>query len=203
MENPEKNDEFFDKIEVFSSEDDKLKFLGELLSNESSRQILLLLTNQEISANEISEKTNLRLSLVIHHLNKMQQVGIVKIAKTEKNTKNHGVKYYSAKSGIMIFSQEASERAKKSKTFQISVKKVFRFTSIGICGLVSWFVTETILETSFNEISETTHSGVIPYVDTTEGLSISIVVGLSFIIVGLIIERIYASVKNNSNIESK
>ncbi len=84
MENPEENDEFFDKIEIISSDDDKLKFLGELLSNESSRNILLLLTNREMSANEISQKTNLRLSLIIHHLNKMQQVGIVKIVKIEK-----------------------------------------------------------------------------------------------------------------------
>jgi DNA-binding transcriptional ArsR family regulator len=201
VENPEKNDEFFDKIEVFSSEDDKLKFLGELLSNESSRQILLLLTNQEMSANELSEKTNLRLSLVIHHLKKMQQVGIVKIVKTEKNTKNHDMKYYSAKSGIMIFSQEASERAKKSKIFQLSVKKVFKFASIAISGLVSWFTAETILKNPFSE-TDPSHTGIVPFVDTGE-LSISVIVGLSFIIMGLVIERIHASLKNNSDIKLK
>src|SRR3546814_3951450 len=71
----------------------------------------LPISNKEKSANEISEKTKIRLSLVIHHLNKMQQGGIFKIAKTEKNTRNHDMKYYSAKSGIMIFSQEEDRKS--------------------------------------------------------------------------------------------
>lgn len=190
MENPEKNDEFFDKIEVFSSEDDKLKFLGELLSNESSRQILLLLTNREMSANELSEKTNLRLSLVIHHLNKMQQVGIVKIVKTEKNTKNHDMKYYSAKSGIMIFPKEISEKVKKSKSLSISLTKIMRFSAIGIAGLVSWLITKPagITENVFVS-DEVIH--VIP----SDNLSMSIIVGLSVVIIGLIIERVLTSLR--------
>lgn len=138
MVNPEKNDDFFDKIEVFSSEDDKLKFLGELLSNESSRKLFLLLTTQEMSASEISEKISLRLSSVIHHLNKMQQIGIVEISKIGKNTKNHDVKYYSAKPGIMIFPSQIAEKAKRSKTFVGATKNIMKFATIGIA---SWAIT--------------------------------------------------------------
>lgn len=189
MENPEKNDEFFDKIEVFSSEDDKLKFLGELLSNESSRQILLLLTNREMPANELSEKTNLRLSLVIHHLNKMQQVGIVKIVKTEKNTKNHDVKYYSAKSGIMIFPKEISEKITKSKSLSISLTKIMRFSVIGIAGLVSWLITKP------TEISNDVWNLGEEYPNTFTDPHLSIIIGLSVISAGLITERILTSLR--------
>ena len=189
MENPEKNDDVFDKIEIFASDDDKLKFLGELLGNESSRKILLLLTNHEMSANDLSEKTNLRLSLVIHHLNKMQQVGIVKIAKTEKNTKNHDMKYYSAKSGIMIFSKEISEKAKKSKSLSVSLTKIMRFSAIGIAGLASWLITKP------SEISNDGWNLGDEFPNTSADLYLSIIIGLGVIIVGLIIERILTSLR--------
>lgn len=78
LEDLEEN-QISNKVEFFTTEDDKLKFLGEILSNDSSRQILILLINQEMSADEISKKTNLRLSLVIHHLNKMQKAGIFQL----------------------------------------------------------------------------------------------------------------------------
>ena len=186
MENPENNDEFFDKIEIFSSEDDKLKFLGELLSNESSRQILLLLTNQEMSANELSEKTNLRLSLVIHHLNKMQQVGIVKIVKTEKNTKNRDMKYYSAKSGIMIFPKEISEKITKSKSLSISLTKIVRFSAIGIAGIASWLMLDRIFQTELDlPLMRPVELSTIP-----EGTYWATVLSLTIIIIGLVTEQI-------------
>lgn len=189
MENPEKSDEFFDKIEIFSSDDDKLKFLGELLSNESSRKILLLLTTHEMSANDLSEKTNLRLSLVIHHLNKMQQAGIVKIVKTEKNTKNHDVKYYSAKSGIMILPQIASKKAKTSKTFQNSLKRIMRFSSIAIAGIASWLVTQA-------SVTGYARPTMPPYGDSFQiQIFWPITITLAVVIIGLIVERILVSVK--------
>lgn len=178
------DDEIYDKIEILSSNDEKLKFLGELLSNESSRNILLILNNQEMSANDLSEKTGLRLSLIIHHLNKMQQVGIVKISKIGKNSKNHDVKYYSAKHGIIILTEEAAHRAKKSKTFLNATKRVFRFASIGVAGLLGWFIMD--YSNHFN------NELVISGDDAEPILQLEIIVGLTIIIIGMTIERVFS-----------
>ncbi|MGI0057696.1 MAG: ArsR family transcriptional regulator [Nitrosarchaeum sp.] len=185
----ENNDDLYDKIEILSSGDEKLKFLGELLSNESSRKILLMLTDHEMSANELSEKTNLRLSLIIHHINKMQQIGLVKISKIGKNSKNHDVKYYLAKSGIIILPQEISEKAKISKSLSLSLKRIMRFSAIIFAGIVSWLIAKP----SVISIGEWNAGEEISNASTE--LYLPIIIGLSVIIIGMIIERIFVFYK--------
>jgi predicted transcriptional regulator len=73
-----------DKIEIMSTDDQRIKAIGELLSSDSSRTILKLLFNEQMTANQIAQKTEISLPLVIYHLKKMQEVGLVKIAQTEK-----------------------------------------------------------------------------------------------------------------------
>ena len=53
------NDGSSDKIEIFLSDDEKIKSVGELLTNNSSRDILQLLFEEELSANEISQKIDM------------------------------------------------------------------------------------------------------------------------------------------------
>ncbi|MDH3501132.1 MAG: winged helix-turn-helix domain-containing protein [Nitrosopumilus sp.] len=50
------------------TEDEKLKAIGEILSSDSSRDILKLLFNNCLSANQISQNIELSFPLVIHHL---------------------------------------------------------------------------------------------------------------------------------------
>ncbi len=76
-----------DKIDILSTEDEKLKSIGEILSSDSSRKILKLLFNQSLTANEIAQKTEMSLPLVIHHLKKMQTVQVVKITKCRQEFK--------------------------------------------------------------------------------------------------------------------
>jgi predicted transcriptional regulator len=67
------------KIKVFSSDDEKLKILGELLSNKSSRDIIRSLIDKEMYANEIAKKLDLPRNLVVHHLRKMESIGLLEI----------------------------------------------------------------------------------------------------------------------------
>ena len=131
------NDET-DKIKIYSTDDEKLKFLGKILNNDSSREILLLLIEKEMTANEIAIQMKLSLPLVLYHINQMIQSGIVIVSKTFTNGKNQPMKYYSAKSGIVILPEKASQKAKESKSFSNSLKKVMKFAVIGIVSFVSW-----------------------------------------------------------------
>jgi hypothetical protein len=173
--------DILDKINLMSSNDSKLKLLGEILSNESSRKIFVLLTTQKLSAEEISMQTNLQLSLIIHHLNKMLDVGLITINNIGKNSKNRDVKYYVAKTSIMIFPDDVLERAKTSKLFSNTIRKIFRFSSIGMGGIVTWFVTSIATKSTLTLDR--------PFSSTPSFIDVPIVIGLIVVILGIIIER--------------
>jgi predicted transcriptional regulator len=83
-----------DKVEILSTDDEKLKAIGEILSSDPSRKILKLLFNQALTANQISQKIEVSLPLAIYHLKKMQESGVIKITKVGQNTKSHNMKFY-------------------------------------------------------------------------------------------------------------
>lgn len=126
-----------DDIEIISSEDEKIKLLGEIFSNDSSRKILRRISNgTEMTANEIAQKTDMSLALVIHHLKRMQTVGMVKVTKTEKSAKGQDMKYYLAtKQSFLIVPTE-----KTAHPLLNSFKKFSKFVAIGMAGLVSWAI---------------------------------------------------------------
>ena len=129
-----------DKIEILSTEDEKLKSIGEILSSDSSRKILQLLFNQSFTANQIAQQTGMSLQLVIHHLKKMQSAGIVKITNVEKNTKSHDMKFYTIdKVALVILPSEMSKPAKKSKSLFNSFNRIHRLATLGGVSIAAWF----------------------------------------------------------------
>jgi DNA-binding transcriptional ArsR family regulator len=89
-------DDLTEKIKILATDDEKIKSFGELFTNDSSREILQLLFNEELTANQIAQKTDISLQLVKYHLIKLQDLGIVKISKIEKNSKSQDMKIYTA-----------------------------------------------------------------------------------------------------------
>ena len=63
-----------ESIKIMSVDDQKIKTVGEVLSNDSSRAILKILANKEMSTNQISQDTDLSIALVAFHLKKMQDI---------------------------------------------------------------------------------------------------------------------------------
>ncbi len=183
METPKETDfvEILGKIEIVSTEDEKIKLIGGLLNNDSSRAILRLLFENEMTANEIAQKTDMLLSLVIHHLQKMQKIGIIQINKMGKNSKGHDMKYYRAtKLAIIILPPSISEKAKKSKSLFNVLNRIYRFVAIGIVCSVSWLV----LHINANLVRPGLASG------NPEAVPSEIIVPLLIVIIGLIVERI-------------
>ena len=129
------NKDVEDDVEVISSDDEKIKLIGEIFSNDSSRKILKLISDgNEMTANEIAQKNDMSLALITHHLKRMQVAGMVKITKTENSVKGQDMKYYLAtKQSFLIVPPE------KTTHFIInSVKKFSKFAVIGLAGFVSW-----------------------------------------------------------------
>ncbi|MBI5146808.1 MAG: winged helix-turn-helix transcriptional regulator [Thaumarchaeota archaeon] len=211
-----------DKIEILSTDDQRIKTVGELLSSDSSRTILKLLFNDHMTANQIAQKTETSLPLVMYHLKKMQDAGIVTISSTGKNTKSHDMKYYTVdKFAIVILPAGLSEKAKSSKSLHNSFNRIYRFATIGGAALATWFSSQFIQhqQTVVYESPQNTDSmmkaapemaqrslpapevpqsaqdaGIQMYQATTgeptTDIYLSLIITLSVVVVGLIIERI-------------
>lgn len=176
--------EIHEKVEILSTDDEKIKLIGNLLSNDASRNILKLLFEQEMTANDIAKKTSMLLSLVIFHLQKMQEAGIVTINKIGKNSKGHDMKYYgTTKLAVIILPSKFSEKAKNSKSLKISLNRIFRLAAITVVGMASWAITNQLM---YN--SEWNAGNEIPAVSVESYLSI--IMGLSAVIVAMITDRI-------------
>lgn len=138
-----------DKVEILSTDDDKIKAVGELLSSDSSRAILKLLFNEQMTANQIAQKTEISLPLVIYHLKKMQETGIIKVSQTGKNTKSHDMKYYTVdKFAIVILPSAMTEKARSSKSLFNSFNRIHRFATIGGAAIAAWFSSQFIQQES-------------------------------------------------------
>ena len=205
-----------DRVDILSTEDEKLKTVGEILSSDSSRSILKLLFNQSLTANEIAQKTGLSLPLVLHHLKKMQSAQVVKITNIGKNFKSHDMKYYTIdKLAIVILPSEMTHTAKKSKSLFNSFTRIHRLATLGGISIAAWFSSQliynqnTLSETSKSKIpsitSDSAQSMIRSIPEQTEnlqeflptsmtepqiGILWSAVIVLSVIISGLIIELI-------------
>lgn len=144
-----------DKIEILSTDDDRIKAVGELLSSDTGRSILKLLFNDQMTANQIAQKTEISLPLVIYHLKKMQDAGIVRVAQTGKNTKSHDMKYYTVdKFAIVILPSGVTEKAKSSKSLHNSFNRIYRFATIGGAGLAAWFSSQFIQQQNNVSVSD-------------------------------------------------
>lgn len=169
------------KIKVFSSDDEKLKTLGELLSNKSSRSIIRLLIENEMYANEISKKLEIQPNLVVHHLRKMESIGLLEITTRKIIQKGEEHRFFKIPPGMLVLPAKP-----ENETNNGFLKKIFkegiRFAAIGITSLVSW----VILKPS-NEIVDgwQFQSNKIIAEET-----VAIIVPLLIIIFGLIAERV-------------
>ncbi len=125
-------------VNVFSLDDVKMKVLAKVISNKSSIEILNLLFYSEMTANEIAQKTNMSLQLVKHYLDKMQQIDLIQISKTEKNSKARNMNYYKAsKMAIIITPSKITEKTKQSKSLVRSFHSISKFFGMGIVSAIT------------------------------------------------------------------
>lgn len=125
-----------DEIRILSTDDDdKIKVVGEVLANESSRAILRMLSgSSDMTINQIAQEMGLSIPLVSHHLKKMQETGVVKVSRIGRSVKGQEMKYYSATNQSFLITPPE----RQIHSIFNSLKKFSKFAAIGMAGLVSW-----------------------------------------------------------------
>jgi len=151
MSEKENEHEITEKIKIMATDDERIKSFGELLTNDSSRTILQLLFNEELTALQIADKTGISLQLVKYHIIKLQDLGVVKVTKTEKNSKSQDMKYYSAsKFSMVIVPPKYSEKTKESKLLVRSFKHIYKISGLGIAAGISGLLSFSMLQQKNN-----------------------------------------------------
>src|SRR5574340_463583 len=92
------NSDFFVKahehIEIISTEDERIKIIGEELANDTGRAIFGKISQGVSSTNDLAKSLNISLPLVNWHINRLLGVGLIKVEKIELSSKNKQMKYY-------------------------------------------------------------------------------------------------------------
>ncbi|MDE1843997.1 MAG: winged helix-turn-helix transcriptional regulator [Thaumarchaeota archaeon] len=116
------NSDFFVKahehIEIISTEDERIKIIGEELANDTGRAIFGKISQGVSSTNDLAKSLNISLPLVNWHINRLLGVGLIKVEKIELSSKNKKMKYYGpVKTAFVIVSPEnpAENNVSKSK----------------------------------------------------------------------------------------
>lgn len=98
MSDGEDNSDFLVKaqehIEVISTEDERIKIIGEELANDTGRAIFGKISQGVSSTNDLAKSLNISLPLVNWHINRLLGVGLIKVEKIELSSKNKQMKYY-------------------------------------------------------------------------------------------------------------
>ena len=134
----DKNPQTDDTVNIFSIDDVRMKVLAKVISNKSSVAILNLLFHDEMTANDIAQKTNMSLQLVKYYLDKMQQIDLIHISKTGKNSKARNMNYYkTSKLAIIITPSKITEKTKQSKSLVRSFHSISKFFGMGIVSAIT------------------------------------------------------------------
>jgi len=81
-------------IEVISTEDERIKIIGEELANDTGRAIFAKISQGVASTNDLAKSLDISLPLVNWHITRLLGVGLIKIQKIELSSKNKQMKYY-------------------------------------------------------------------------------------------------------------
>lgn len=81
-------------IEVISTEDERIKIIGEELANDTGRAIFGKISQGIASTNDLAKSLDISLPLVNWHITRLLGVGLIKIQKIELSSKNKEMKYY-------------------------------------------------------------------------------------------------------------
>ncbi|MCV0366359.1 MAG: winged helix-turn-helix domain-containing protein [Nitrosopumilus sp.] len=187
-------------VQVFPTNDDRLKFLGEIFSNDSSRKILTALLEKELTIMEISKETGFSANLIIHHIKKMVNSDVVTITKESTNSRGRPLRFYRAKPAIVILSKDAASRANTSKSLQKTLGKITRFASIGLAGIFTWVFansSQIVLDSAFKYPRPTLPPYMTPIEPQMQSGEIvfAIVVTVSVVVAGLVINYLVKRIR--------
>ena len=124
-------------LEVISTEDERIKIIGEELANDTGRAIFGKISQGVTSSNELAKALEISLPLVNWHVNRLLGVGLIKVEKVEMSQKNKQMKYYApVKTALVIIPPENSNGKNSSISKKETVLMKLRHYMASIASFV-------------------------------------------------------------------
>ncbi|MDE1767493.1 MAG: winged helix-turn-helix transcriptional regulator, partial [Thaumarchaeota archaeon] len=86
-----------DSIEILTTDDERLKIIGEEISNETGMAILSKLFEGVTNVSAIASSLNISVQLVAWHIERLSKVGLIKINRIDMSDKNKEIRHYEPK----------------------------------------------------------------------------------------------------------
>jgi DNA-binding transcriptional ArsR family regulator len=89
-------------VEVISTDDKRIKIIGEELGNDTGRAIFTTISKGITSPNELAKILDLSLPLVNWHINRLVEVGLIRVEELKMSSKNRPVRYYGTAKTVLV-----------------------------------------------------------------------------------------------------
>jgi DNA-binding transcriptional ArsR family regulator len=120
-------------VEVLSTEDGRIKIIGEELANDTGRAIFAKIAIGAASPNDLAKELGISLPLVNWHINRLLRVGLIKIEKIEQSSKNREMKFYGLAKTVLVIVPPNSVNGK-----QLQVRTILSRLSNQLTGIISF-----------------------------------------------------------------
>lgn len=133
--------------EVFTLEDERLRILGQEISSDIGRKILMALRDRPMSPNDLAKELELPLTTVIFHIEKLHSVNLIRPVARIAGKRGQKTLYALSSSAFIILPVQSGEKDKliESLKFSITVPREFIVRSaimgllIGLLILFPWY----------------------------------------------------------------
>lgn len=89
-------------VEIMTMKDERIRLIGEVLADNTEREIFSEVYKGSDTASEISKALQLDLGLVVRHLNKLFRIGMVTVSRVRSSQKGRPVKVYTPSRTVLI-----------------------------------------------------------------------------------------------------
>ncbi|MEW6604686.1 MAG: winged helix-turn-helix domain-containing protein, partial [Thermoproteota archaeon] len=83
-----------DNVDILTTDDSRIKLIGEAFANDTSRKILIQIFQGVNAAGEIASKLDISLPLTIYHLKRLEQSGLIKVGDVSVSSKQQKINRY-------------------------------------------------------------------------------------------------------------
>jgi DNA-binding transcriptional ArsR family regulator len=141
-------------IEILTTDDDRLKIMGEELSNDTGREVLKKIFEGVSSVSTIASSLDISIQLVAWHIERLTKIGLIKVKKVERSSKNKGILHYMPiKFALVIVPSEVVKSPVYSDFLKGVLKKTYQKLPaflIFITGSISLYFLQKILNLNQN-----------------------------------------------------
>ncbi|MEM2759292.1 MAG: winged helix-turn-helix domain-containing protein [Nitrososphaerales archaeon] len=116
-----------ESIEILSTDDQRLKIIGEELSNDIGRAVLTKLFERVTSISEIARSLNVSVPLVSWHIQRLSKAGLIDIQHIKLSSKNKEVRHYMpVKFALIIIPFTVTRATYYSNILKSAIMKIYR-----------------------------------------------------------------------------